>query len=86
MPWCVEPTVFLSNQSWHTGWEKKIKLFYNYGYLLEFAFVIAAGVLETSVSKYLYIFSDLFCILEMFLPISVPHPGHSCEQACVPVH
>lgn len=66
--WChgllcrtVEPMVFLSNRSWHTGWKKKkIKLFYNYGYLIESAFVTAAEVLETGVCKYLYIFWFVF--------------------------
>lgn len=42
------------------GGKKKIKLFYNYGYLIESAFVTAAEVLETGVCKYLYIFWFVF--------------------------
>lgn len=91
--WChgllcctVEPMVFLSNQSWHTGWKKtkpKIKLFCNYGYLIKSAFVIASGVLEISVCKYLYILicfqpQRCFC-LSVFLT-----PGHSCKQPSLP--
>lgn len=82
----VEPMVFLSNQSWHTGWKKtkpKIKLFSNYGYLIKSAFVTAAGVLEISVCKYLYILicfqpQRCFC-LSVFLT-----PGHSCKQPSLP--
>lgn len=91
--WChgllcctVEPMVFLSNQSWHTGWKKtkpKIKLFSNYGYLLKCTFVTVAGVVEISVCKYLYIlicFQSQRCFfLSAFLT-----PGHSCKQpACL---
>lgn len=63
----------------------KIKLFYNYGYLMKSAFVTAAGVLEISVCKYLYILicfqpQRCFC-LSVFLT-----PGHSCKQPCLPAH
>lgn len=91
--WChgllcctVEPMVFLSNQSWHTGWKKtnpKIKLFSNYGYLIKSAFVTAAGVVEIGVCKHLYMLICFQCqrcfCLSVFLT-----PGHSCKQpACL---